>query len=164
MPSVGPDSWRQLLADPDLRWVTGRSARTLAHAWEDADNWPPEVKDVLASEEELAGFVPTFGFPEYQTPLPGGDRPTQTDLMVLASDGHRSATIAIEGKVDEAFGLLVHDWLGNEPSDGKRKRLSYLADLLALDVQRIGDVRYQLLHRTAAAKIEAETPKVGVTE
>ena len=76
--------------------------------------------------------------------------------MVLARNGYRRhATFAIEGKVDGTFGPLVKDWLGSAPSQGKRLRLAYLAVLVALDELQLGGIRYQLLHRTASAKIEA---------
>jgi hypothetical protein len=43
----GPESWQELLADPQKQWVTGYSARTLAHCWEDAEGLPPEIAAYL---------------------------------------------------------------------------------------------------------------------
>lgn len=154
VPTGGPDDWRRLLADPDLHWVVGRSARTLAHAWEDVDGWPPEIAIALARVPALAGLRPVYGFPEFKTPLPGGRRSSQTDLMVIATDGKRRATVAIERKVDETFGDYVVDWLGADPSPGKLHRLGYLADLLGVSTDDLSHIRYQLVHRSAAAKIE----------
>lgn len=155
LPSGGPEDWRHLLAEPTLHWVRGRSARTLAYCWESADGWPSEVRAALESTPELAEFRPVFGFPEFKTPLPGGNRASQTDLLVLATDGRQSMTMAVEGKVDEAFGPLVADWHGDDPSPGKRERLRFLADLLRLSHEGVWDLRYQLIHRSASAKIEA---------
>jgi hypothetical protein len=155
VPTGGPDTWRRLLADPDLHWVVGRSARTLAHAWEDANGWPREIAGALARVPQLEGLRPVYGFPEFKTPLPGGRRASQTDLMVIATDGERRATVAIEGKVDETFGDPVTQWLGDHPSLGKRERLSYLAELLTVSADDLLGIRYQLVHRSAAAKIEA---------
>jgi hypothetical protein len=154
VPTGGPDAWRLLLADPELHWVVGRSARTMAHAWEDADGWPAEIRAALDQTPELAGLQPVYGFPEFKTPLPGGRRASQTDLLVIASDADRRATFAIEGKVDETFGDLVSIWLGSDPSPGKRQRLAYLAGLLSVEVSDSVGIRYQLIHRAAAAKIE----------
>lgn len=154
IPTGGPEGWKSLLADPDLHWVQGRSARTLAHAWEDANGWPAEVAEILKSDPNLSRFRPTFAFPEYETPLPGGRRPTQTDLLVLAADGRASMTMAVEGKVDESFGPLVSEW-SVDASEGKRERLSFLAERQGLDAHSLSDVRYQLLHRCGAAKIES---------
>ncbi len=155
VPSGGPDDWRRLLADPDLHWVVGRSARTLAFAWESAVGWPTEIGDALRVTSSLAAFRPVYGFPEFKTPLPGGTRASQTDLLVLATDGQKGATVAIEGKVDEPFGETVEIWLGLDPSPEKLQRLGYLAQVLGLSPATLSPIRYQLVHRAAAAKIEA---------
>jgi hypothetical protein len=34
LPTVGPQDWQKLLADPEKQWRTGYSARTIAYAWE----------------------------------------------------------------------------------------------------------------------------------
>lgn len=36
IPSYGPSSWRQILADPDKHWVRGASAFETAISWEAA--------------------------------------------------------------------------------------------------------------------------------
>ena len=36
IPSAGPDSWQQFLADPQKRRRTGYSAKSLAYSWEEA--------------------------------------------------------------------------------------------------------------------------------
>lgn len=95
------------------------------------------------------------GFPEHQVPLPGGSRPSQTDVFVLGRNASGLVAIAVEGKVDEPFGPTVIDWLGADPSRGKKVRLEYLRDMLKIDHDRVGQLRYQLLHRTASAAIEA---------
>lgn len=61
----------------------------------------------------------------------------------------------VEGKVSEPFGETVETWLGNNPSVGKRKRLDYLLDILGLEENQVSKIRYQLLHRTASAVMEA---------
>lgn len=156
IPTVGPDGWRSLLADPALHWVRGRSARTLAHSWEEAAGWPPEVARLLSTNEELARFEPVYAFPEFKTPLPGGRRESQTDLLVIASNGSELMTMAVEGKVDESFGPVVADWLGPNASPGKQERLAYLTSKLRVETSQLASMRYQLLHRTVAAKVEAE--------
>ena len=60
----------------------------------------------------------------------------------------------VEGKVSEPFGPLVSEWIKN-PSIGKLKRLAFLCRELGVDQEAVMDVRYQLLHRTASALIEA---------
>ncbi len=61
----------------------------------------------------------------------------------------------VEGKVRESFGEVVSEWKSDK-SKGKQIRLSYLCDLLRLDKERVDRIRYQLLHRTASALMEAK--------
>ena len=164
IPTDGPSSWQALLGDPVKHWKTGRSARTLAYCWDSAEGFPPEVSAVLdaSSYDELHDLQFVAGFPEHEVPLPGGRRPSQTDVFVLATGSAGLVSIAVEGKVDEPFGETVVDWLGSDPSPGKRKRLEYLCDdLLGITTQDALVLRYQLLHRTASAIVEATRFKAG---
>jgi hypothetical protein len=95
-----------------------------------------------------------LALPEHQVPLPGGGRPSQNDLWVLARSQTGLISMAVEGKVSEPFGPTVGEWLVNA-SAGKQRRLAYLRDLLGLPDPVPPHLRYQLLHRTASALIEA---------
>jgi hypothetical protein len=107
-----------------------------------------------SDDEALRGLDLLAAIPEYQTPLPGGTRPSQTDLLVVARSVSGLVVIAVESKVDEPFGPVVSEWRDGTP--GKERRLLFLCELLGLDPGAVGDLRYQLFHRTAAALIEAE--------
>jgi hypothetical protein len=148
LPSRGPGDWQSLLADPDKHWRTGYSARTLAYCWEAAAGLPPEVQRLFGESAELL-----LGIPEHKVPLPRG-RESQSDLFALIRVGNETIAATIEGKVNESFDKLVSDWLVGA-SDGKLERLDYLCTLLGLDKSSVGNLRYQLLHRTASAVIEA---------
>ncbi|MCP4308975.1 MAG: hypothetical protein GY788_29705 [bacterium] len=63
--------------------------------------------------------------------------------------------IGVERKVDEPFGPTVEDWLV-DASRGKRERLAFLCNKLTLSVEAARGLRYQLLHRTVTAMLEAE--------
>lgn len=154
MPARSADDWKRLLADPELHWKVGRSARTLANCWQAADGFPPEFQKAL--REAKLDLELLIALPEHRVPLPGGSRPSQTDLFVLARDESGALiTIAVEGKAGEPFGPLVSEWLRDDQG-GKTKRLAYLLETLGLPSGTTpGDVRYQLLHRTASAVIEA---------
>ena len=154
----GPQSWQALLGDPVKHWKVGRSARTLAHCWEAAAGLPPEVAEALDASgiPALAQLTFIAGFPEHEVPLPGGRRASQTDVFVIARGDMGLVSMAIEGKVDEPFGPTVSEWLSGDPSVGRLARLAYLTKLLGCEDQEIGHLRYQLLHRTASAIIEAE--------
>jgi hypothetical protein len=157
VPTAGPDDWRRFLAEPEKQWRVGFSAHALAHAWEGTPGLSNRVRQVLddSGVDALTGLEVALGVPEYQTSLPGGVRPSQTDLFVLARNQEGLVAIAVEGKVEESFGPLVLEWL-IDASPGKKLRLAYLCDLLGLDADSISHLRYQLLHRTASALIEAE--------
>ena len=155
--TAGPEDWKIL--HPERHWKTGYSAKALAYSWEKAGGgFPVEIKEVL-SDSQFPEAELLIAFPEYRTPLRGGRRQSQTDLFVLAEVRGELLAVAVEGKVKEDFGPTVQEWLGDEPSRGKRIRLRSLAQKLgidSLDNRELYPIRYQLLHRTAAAVIEAE--------
>ena len=152
IPSDGPDSWRRFLAQPDTQWRTGYSARTIAHAWEAANGFPPEVAAIL--EATLGPTDLLFAIPEHKTPLPGGRRESQSDVFAIGRYVDGLVTCTIEGKVDEPFGPTVGEWFV-DASPGKAERLGYICHLLGVRTCP-PEVHYQLLHRTASALIEAD--------
>ena len=156
VPSTGPQDWQKLLADPEKHWAAGYSAKALAYSWQTAEDFPPEVKKVLdASEiERLQRLEFLLGLPEHKTPVPGRGRASQSDIFVLAKSHDELMAVTIEGKVDEKFGETVSEW-NPEKSQNKQTRLSGLCELLELPISSVGKIRYQLLHRTASALIEA---------
>ena len=157
IPTTGTDSWKKLLADPKKQWRSGYSAKAVACCWEEAGGFPKSVKNVF-SQSDLARFKAIkflLGFPEYKVPLPGGKRPSQSDIFVFAHSQGQLITIAVEGKVAESFGPTISRWKKPD-SPGKRCRFDYLCQLLGLAGKSLDHIRYQLLHRTASALIEAE--------
>lgn len=148
-PTQGAVSWKSLLADPDKHWAIGYSARTLAHCWEDAKGLPPEIDALFGGTATLL-----LAIPEHKVNLPGGTRPSQTDLFALLRREDRTISCAIEGKVAEPFGPTVGEWLSSW-SQGKADRLAYICDRLDLVHYLPSDLRYQLLHRSASSIIEA---------
>ena len=136
-------------------WKQGRSAKAVADSWFQANDLPPRVRAVLEQSPELRGAELVDGWLERCTDL--GDRrgsATQTDLLAVIGVGDELAVMAVEAKVTESFGSLVSEWIG-EGGEGKEDRLQRLCDLLGFDRASVGDLRYQLFHRTAAAILEA---------
>jgi hypothetical protein len=158
VPSKGPESWMEFLADSKKQWKASYSAYELANCWEGAENLPVCVEKVFKkSNIELFQDVQVlYGFPEYKVALPGGGASSQNDLYLLAKAEGELLTIMVEGKVSEPFGEKLITWKGETPSEGKRKRLRYLLDLLELEEKSALHTRYQLLHRTASAIKEAK--------
>ena len=155
VPSSGPGDWRCLLADPEKHWARRRSARTLAHCWEDTDGFPPEIRAVLKQHPALSGAVPLLIFPEWKVALPGGSTSSQNDAWILAKNQIDLISITVEGKVDEPFDRTLAEWKA-DASHGKEKRLAFLTETLGLTTPIPDTVRYQLVHRAASAVIEAE--------
>ena len=85
---------------------------------------------------------------------PKGGRPSQNDLFILAKSQDELISMAVEGKVAEPFGPLMSEWI-EDASPGKSERLEFLISLLEINNKDISNIRYQLLHRTASALIEA---------
>ena len=154
VPSAGPGDWKGLLAKPEQQWARGKSARTLAHCWEDCGGFPAEITTILR-HPTLREIKPLLIFPEWKVPLPGGRSPSQNDVWVLAKAEDGLVSIAIEGKVDEPFGQTLGKWK-EKASPGKKDRLEYLISCLGLNAEPPDTIHYQLMHRTASAVIEAE--------
>jgi hypothetical protein len=159
VPTSSPDEWKSLLAEPDKQWRTGYSARTIAYCWLASDGIPAELRSLFAASEREAfrRIQPLIVIPEHQVTLPPtAGHPSQNDVFVLArADDGGLISLTVEGKVSESFDRTVGDWM-KPASAGKRERLSYLLEKLGLTSEVPEQVRYQLLHRTVSAIIEAE--------
>ena len=155
IPTKGPDDWKHLLVDPDLPWKAGYTAYALAHRWEQAKGFPNEIQEALGSVPALENAELLLAIPEYKINLPGGGAASQSDIFCLAKNRDGLVSIMVKGKVNEPFGPLVRDW-NVDPSPGKVTRLNFLCRTLGLDPDQVQDVRYQLLHRTASAVMEAK--------
>lgn len=155
--TTGPDDWRQVLADPEKHWKTGYSAKALAYCWEEARGFPPEVLKVLSEIEspDPHGLQLYQGHVEHTTSITGRGKASQTDLLVKARSVRGPVIVAVEGKVDEGFDKTIWEW---RPYSSKNKttRIRGLCEKVDLVVEDVMQVRYQLLHRTASALIEAE--------
>jgi hypothetical protein len=166
LPAKEAEDWRDLLAEPDKQWKPKFSAHSLAHAWQPAastngNGFPQDVARVLATAPALSGMELLLALPEHQVALPGGQRPSQTDLWLLARSKSGLVSIAVEAKVDESFGPRVSEWL-KDASPGKHERLGAIQKLLGLEGELPASTRYQLLHRTASAVLEAQ--RFGATQ
>jgi hypothetical protein len=158
VPSKGPDDWQKLLASPDLHWKTGHSAKCLAHAWESAQGFPPEVVRLFATsdDEPLRQLELILALPEHKVVIPPSNRSQpQSDLFVLAkaSDGSL-ISITVEGKVNESFDEALAQWYRPAARD-RVKRLKFIQEQLSLGGDLPATIRYQLLQRTVSAVVEA---------
>jgi hypothetical protein len=153
VPLLKPEDVIPHLGKP-THWKEGRSAKAVAESWFLANDIPSSVRAVLDQAEEYRGAELIDAWLERGVDLGDGQRPTQTDLMAILGISDELAVLAIEAKVDESFGPTVDEWL-MDASEAKHRRLAYLAGLFGLDPARCGPLRYQFLHRTASAVLEA---------
>lgn len=147
--------WQRFLAKPDKHWRDGYSAKALAERWDGYDGFPAELAQALdfCSDERLRDARPFYAVPEYATDLPGGARPSYTDLMVFGRARGGAFAMAVEGKVNESFGPTLRDWA--DGSEGKSERWSFICRTLGLSQDHDPVLRYQLFHRAASAVIAA---------
>jgi hypothetical protein len=157
IPATKPEDWKSLLAEPEKHWRKGYSARSLAYCWQEAEGFPECVKKAFSQSNIsiLHNIELLLAIPEYQVSLPGGSRPSQNDIFVLAKGDGQLISITVEGKVSEPFDKTISEWL-QDRSRGKQVRLNFLCNELDLDKAMVSNIRYQLLHRTASAIIEAK--------
>lgn len=118
-----------------------------AQSWE--HGFPPEVAALCGPDAELQ-----LALVEHRVQLPGRGSPSHCDVFALVHAGGQDMAVAIEAKVDEPFGPTIAEWLGSDPTPNKTARLNAIAGWLGLALPAPG-LRYQLLHRTAAAIFEA---------
>jgi len=157
-PTASPADWRALLADPEKHWRAGYSAMATARSWDgNAPGFPREVRDALngAHVPALDDLELLLAIPEHKTPLPGGRRPSQTDVFVLARNDKGLVAIAVEGKVDESFGPTLGQKLV-AASPGVLERVAFLKEKLQLPETVSSTIRYQLMHRTVSALLIAD--------
>jgi hypothetical protein len=156
LPAYKPEDWQPHLGDPKKHWRTGYSAKALAYCWQEAEGFPREVQVVFRnSGTPFATLTPLIILPEHKVALPGRSTASQSDLWILAKSGNDLFSITVEGKVSESFNKSVSDWLF-EDTKGKQTRLAFLIKTLGISDDFDRSIRYQLLHRTASAILEAE--------
>jgi hypothetical protein len=100
-----------------------------------------------------------LAIPEHKVALPGGTRESQCDVFALVRGANQVVSVAVEAKVDEPFAEPVVEWL-KDASPGKQERLAFILKSLGL-AHVPGEIRYQLLHRTVSAVVEAERFMTG---
>lgn len=153
-PTTGAPDWKAGLADPDKQWRAGYSAMAAAQSWQAAQDapsgLPPEIAALLGPGSRLEIAVP-----EHKVPMPGRGADSQCDVFALVDTTEGPAALAVEAKVNEPFGPLLSEWLGDAPSVNKQERLDTICGWLGVETPPDPDLRYQLFHRTAAAVVEA---------
>ncbi len=158
VPTSSSDDWKPLLSRPDLHWKPGYSAKSAAKCWEkNAPKLPNKIIDLLeaSKEEALKKLELLAALPEWKVPLPGGSRPSQTDILALTRNKNGLVILGVEAKADESFGLTIGEWK-KRVSDGRTERINYLERELGCSSPLNDNIRYQLLHRTVSTLLVAQ--------
>lgn len=159
VPTRSGSDWQPLLGRPELHWKKGRSAMSAAACWEKANpKLPAEILQLLnvSNEPSLSDLELLVAIPEWEVDLPGGKRPSQTDVLALARNAKNLVVIGVEAKVDEPFGPTIAEKMADS-SAGQIERLAYLEKELGVDKPLPSIIRYQLLHRSVSTLLTARS-------
>jgi hypothetical protein len=160
VPTRSITDWKTLLAEPDKQWEKGHSAMLTALSWENGQGLPPELISIFRESDEVSfqNLELAVAIPEYQVPLKGGNRPSQNDVFALVRSEMGLIALTVEGKGREDFGPTLNQWQHKVSEKGYQIRLKYILENIGLSkcYPLPGHIRYQLLHRTASAVIEAK--------
>lgn len=157
VPTSSGSDWKRLLAKPNLHWKQGYSAMSAAACWEDCEPFlPSEITSLLATADDpaLSDLELLAAMPEWEVELPGGSRPSQTDVLAITSNSHGLVVLGVEAKVDEPFGPTLGE-KRHAATPGQQHRLQFLEGELGCSTPLQDGIRYQLLHRTVSALITA---------
>jgi hypothetical protein len=160
VPVTEPEDVVRHLGKKEKHWKGGKSAHALAYAWHGRADFPPAIDAALKGHSIFKSAKLIDGFLERQTDLGSSGRHSQTDLLAIVGVDDGLAILAVEGKAGESFGKYVEDWL--DGTDEKEERLRGLCSILGLDRDVALRLRYQLLHRSASAILEAKRYRTSV--
>jgi hypothetical protein len=105
-----------------------------------------------------------FGVAEHQVDLPGGKHASQCDVWALTNSTAGQLSLSVEAKANEPFGKgneSLSQWLISKDSEkskeNREERWAFIRKHLPeTDNNLYSEVSYQILHRCAAAVIEAK--------
>jgi hypothetical protein len=163
------DGWKSISRNHENE---NRSAYLVGQRWLGSKGeFPPAIKSLMTAS--MGSLRLAFSVAEHITVLDTLVAPSRTDLMVYCGDGKSAkSVIAIEGKFTEGFAERIVYWIRDEKEArgtlsrqdllsleikvGRQRRLQWLCNLLDLSFDDQSEIRYQLLHRTVCALLEAK--------
>ena len=163
----GIASWRERLADPENQWKRYYSAFETAVSWEGASSGSNGLPQPIARLFSNSVFgVPTLllAIAEHKVPLRGKGGDSQCDVWALLHTESGGVSLSVEAKAKEPFGQgneSLRQWLDagktKESKDNRRERRIHVEENLPKPTRDgYAQVPFQLLHRCAAAVIEAK--------
>jgi len=161
----GIGSWQDRLAKPS-HWRRGYSAMEVAASWEGAAGRAsglPEPLELLFKDSPFSNPVLMVGIAEHKVRLAGQGGDSQCDVWALLNASQGVVSLSVEAKAKEPFGEKNESlarWLrAGKSLNSPKNRLRRWDDVMKnLPVAQDGvyfEIPFQLLHRCAAAVIEA---------
>jgi hypothetical protein len=158
----GVGSWRDRLASPDRQWKRYCSAFETAVSWETAQESPsglPAPLEKLLRESSFDDPVLLLAIAEHKVDLPGGVAASQSDVWAVIRTATGLLSLTVEAKAQESFGdeVLEHWLVAGKTArsiQNRRDRWDHVRAHLP-ESKSLLQIRYQMLHRCAAAVIEA---------
>ena len=156
LPTTGSHDWQWLLAKPgalEARRVGDGARRRLGAR----GRWPEPVAAALAGDAQLTDLELLLAFPEHQVPSQADRRLADRPLRPRPADQRRSGGDRGRGQGRGTVRRQHRRRVARQrETAGRPERLPYLLDVLGLTTTTaLAAIRYQLLHRTASAIIEA---------
>jgi hypothetical protein len=156
VPTKDAESWRDLLADKNKHWRKDFSAMETALSWENSENIPTEIHNVISEKSDFTNLELLLVLPEYKVDLPGGTRPSQNDILAVFTTNKSLTVMTVEGKAKEDFDKIISKWKESTSDNGVEKRLGFILEKIGIKDKNIDSLRYQLFHRLASAVIVSE--------
>jgi len=159
--SDGPSDWKKKLSNQNRQWKRGKSAFEAAISWENASRsiygLPTRIRNRLKNVTELKDATLLLGIIEHKVSLKSSGHSSQSDLWGLLKTNIGLVSMSVEAKAGEPFGQNIEQWLNKDKKkSGRQKRLEFLREVLMIEHKIPSDIKYQLIHRTASAILEAE--------
>lgn len=159
-------SWRDRLAKPDTQWKRKFSAFETAISWEFASSTPsglPDPIQKLFDGNEYKNPTVLLAVAEHKVELDGDGHASQCDVWAVVDTDLGALSLTVEAKARETFGdETLEVWLaGSSPSsrENRKRRWQHVCANLPPERSYLS-VPYQILHRCAAAAIEAKRLKL----
>ena len=156
VPTISGSDWQRLLGKPELHWKSGRSAMSAAACWEESEpRLPREISDALeaSGDKSLTSLELLVAIPEWEVELPGGDRPSQTDILAITRNELGLVILGVEAKVDELGIEIVIEDMPKVTGDKIRLIEVYL-NLIENAIKFIGEQKPHRIHIGAVEKDE----------
>ena len=141
--------WPGKPCDRSLLTDMNPAALAVVDRWESARGLPPEISEILGTDAKMG-----YAEPRLDVPLDGGSTPSRCDVFAKVEVENMRGGIAVFA-TDDGFEETVRSWKEDREGEGQ-ERLSAVCSALEVRPEQTQDLRYKLMHRTAAVILKAD--------